>query len=91
MNNLEQLHLDAIQHSFEYRQFEKVKSFEINQSKAASKSAQITENISIEFAEWVSKYDWVFVFDKNYWVNDDISKKPESTKNLFDEFLKQRQ
>lgn len=88
MNKLEQLHLDAIQHSFEYREFERVKSFEINQTKAA----QITENIAIEFAEWLtdekSPYAVMYGGTPERWATDN---EDFTTKQLFDIFLNKKQ
>lgn len=43
-----------------------------------------------EFAEWASKYDWVFMADRNYWVNDDSRLHPKSTKELIQIWKEQR-
>jgi len=86
MNKLEELHLDGITQA-EYSPEDKVPNY----VGFAKESAKITEQIAIEFSEWVSKYDWVFMFDKNYWINDDVSKHPKTTKELFQEFLKTKQ
>ena len=69
MNKIEQLHLEAIDTNMwveggEYEYAEK----------AASKSAEITEDIAIEFAEWILESDHII------WST--------SKKELFQEFLK---
>lgn len=44
-----------------------------------------------KFAKWASKYDWVFMADRNYWVNDDSRLHPKTTKELFQEYLKSKE
>lgn len=73
MNKLEKLHLEAIDTNMwveggEYEYAEK----------AASKSAEITEQIAIEFAEWLLDYDPTMLYQK-------------SKKEIFQEFLKTKQ
>ena len=41
-----------------------------------------SEEDMIDFSQWVSKYDWVFMSDKDHWVNDDLSLHPKTTKEL---------
>ena len=80
MNELEQLHLDAI------KQFEHhctpLKDF-------ASKSAEITEQIAIEFAKYIDASSYTFT-EKNIWESF-ANEKSKSTEEIFQEFLKNKQ
>lgn len=90
MNKLEQLHLDAIEKShygYGYSNDDKMQ--------AASKSAQITENIAIEFAEWVDGLGYTNTENCKWgslgvWksFNDESGK---TLKELFDIFLNEKQ
>lgn len=77
MNKIEQLHLDCMI---------------VKDLQAASKSAEITEQIAIEFAEFVTTYP-----DKNKNIHGEMlhakSKYDgaETTKELFREFLKTKE
>lgn len=88
MTYIEKLHLEAIDNNIcSESNYSRI----LGKNEAASKSAEITENIAIEFAEWASKYDWVFMADRNYWVNDDSRLHPKTTKQLFQEYLKSKE
>lgn len=79
MTHIEKLHLEAIDNNIcSESNYSRI----LGKNEAASKSAEITEQIACGFAEWVSKYDWVFMADRNYWVNDDSRLHPRSTKEL---------
>jgi|688.fasta_scaffold190644_5 hypothetical protein len=76
MTHIEQLHLDAMI---------------VKDLQAASKSAEITENIAIEFAQWIKTYcivDWdvadrrVYIFDNKFFYGE---------KELFQEYLKTKE
>lgn len=91
MNNLEQLHLDtfkACKSETYYPEYEEYFSEEM----AASKSAQITENIAIEFAEWLtdekSPYAVMYGGTPERWATDN---EDFTTKQLFDIFLNKKQ
>ena len=83
MNKLEQMHLDCI--SKEYLDsFDEGGHNEMDCEKAASKSAEITEQIAIEFALWLNKTDEIVYID---FTKSDS----EVAKDLFQEFLKTKQ
>jgi|LakMenEpi03Aug12_release.lakeMendotaPanAssembly.Ray.scaffolds.fasta_scaffold1064992_2 hypothetical protein len=54
MNYIEQLHLDAINDT-EYELIKHSAIYQIDKDKAASKSAEITKQIAIEFAKWADR------------------------------------
>ena len=90
MTHIEQLHLDAI--TSEVYIIEKYGQNQIaDADKAAAKSAEITENIAIEFAQWIKTYcivDWdvadrrVYIFDNKFFYGE---------KELFQEYLKTKE
>lgn len=101
MNKIEQMHLDAIQleQSSDITQHGSIIEFvsSDNYYDLAVKSAEITEQIAIEFAEWIynSGYMWNWRF-KVYTLSMIPSEKEakitgKSTKELFQEFLKTKQ
>lgn len=73
MKKIEQLHLKAAGGCDEYE----------HDLELASKSAKITEDVAIGFAEWLSKYGYESC-NENWMLNGFCS----STKELFQEFLK---
>ena len=85
MNKIEQMHLDAMI---------------IKDLQAASKSAEITEQIAIEFAEWIGTnriggmlftHSHDDVWEGGYWNPDKRDYDPWTTKELFQEFIKTKQ
>ncbi len=95
MNQIEKLHLDAIDDA-------KGLCFaDLNEKQAASKSAAITEQIAIEFANWIHRnYKpwqgvWMPTLERiieTEGIRRDIvfAKDGKLTEELFQEFLKQR-
>ncbi len=81
MNKIEQMHYSSI--SKEYlNSFDEGGHTEMDCEKAASKSAEITEQIAVEFSEWQQS----LLFSENSeWLID------KTTKELFQEFLKTKQ
>ena len=76
MQKLQELHLEPI------KKYKEVL--------AASKSAEITKDVAIKFSEWVAikKYEYYLDVEKeNYWKS--YKGKYFTTKELFEEFLKQ--
>ena len=88
MNNLEQLHFEATT-SEVYVASSHGRLSIADTGKAASKSAEITEQIAIEFAEWVDNMGYTQVANGLYKSLSD--EKGKSTKELFQEFLKTKQ
>jgi len=82
MNKIEQMHLDKIQEEY-LDSFDEGGHNEMDCEKAASEAAEITEQIAIEFAEWLIK-ELVFL----YFHGKFLSATP---KELFQEFLKTKQ
>lgn len=66
---------------------------QVNEELAASKSAEITEQIAIEFAEWCSLNATMHPKKKNWYRYADKTDEllPYTTKELFQEFLKKQQ
>lgn len=90
MTHIEKQHLDAIEESQDWIVNEIV--WGIKEKIAAKKSAEITENISIEFAEWItSKY--FLQYAGKLWASDlpIYSGCSYSTKELFQEYLKSKE
>lgn len=90
MNKIEQLHLDAI-NEYESEMIKHSAIYVIDKEKAASKSAEITEQIAIEFAEWLTRGDspYTAMYGGNErWLTDDAE---FTNKELFYEFLKTKQ
>lgn len=74
MNKIEQLHLDAMI---------------VKDLQAASKSAEITEQIAIEFQQWVEDDCFKVIGTTKYRIGTlDKSSIEYSIKELFQEFLK---
>jgi hypothetical protein len=88
MNKLEQLHLEAIKMNT-YPDSLWGANYVAGVDIAASKSAEITEQIAVEFAEWIAdskKHGWCKQLYEAMIVN-----KVKTTKELFQEFLKTKQ
>lgn len=83
MNKLEQLHLDAIAQA-DYDPEDKVPNY----VGFASKSAEITEQIAIEFAQWLSGLIISNYKSGGNWYHKGMI---YSTNMLFQEFLKTKQ
>lgn len=91
MNKLEELHLDVIEN-------DNIKCTDLTCSMTgstdtyATKSAEITEQIAIEFAEWLTREDSPYAVlyggSPERWGGES---EDFTTKQLFQEFLKQRQ
>ena len=54
MNKIEQMHLDAIESEVYVDESDYDVLFVANTNKAAIKSAEITQEIAVEFAEWIA-------------------------------------
>lgn len=80
MNKIEQLHLEAIQNSNSESYYPEYMVY-FSEETAASKSAEITEQIAIEFAEWLIK-ELILSSHGKY-----LSHTP---KELFQEFVKNK-
>lgn len=101
MTHVEQLHLEAIESNVYIRQEygedrQDDNSSIANISKAASKSAEITEQISCEFAEWLddNSYWWNWYYKKftKYRKILPIAESDlKTTKELFQEYLKSKE
>ena len=84
MNKIEQLHLDAIQNDNHIRKQLCVNDFGTSdlEKTVASKSAEITEQIAIEFWAWMREND----------TSDNAEQYGNYTdKDIFQEFLKTKQ
>ena len=53
----------------------------------ASKSAEITENIAIEFAKWIDDSSFTYYHEEGFWSSIATEEK-KTSKELFQEFLK---
>lgn len=89
MNKLEQLHLQAI----ELEVYVDTKPYDVHfvadTDRAASKSAEITQQIAVEFAEWIAytkKHGGVKPLQEAL-----IQYRLKTTEELFQEFLKTKQ
>ncbi len=84
MNKIEQMHLDAIQNNKSVRKQLCINDFGTSplELTVASKSAEITEQIAIEFSEWQQRL--LFSDNSDYLID-------KTTKELFQEFLKTKQ
>jgi hypothetical protein len=79
MNKIEQLHLDAIENNYGWKQ------------ETASKSADITEQIAIEFQQWVENDCFKVLGTTKYRIGIlDKSSIEYSIGELFQEFLKSK-
>lgn len=75
MIDLKQLHLNAIYDNIKISDY----GYSIGgKHNTASKSAEITEQIAIEFAEWILDYDPTMLYQK-------------TKKEIFQEYLKTKQ
>ena len=76
MNKIEKMHLDAID---SYTIVDHDVPIDVDSIKAASKSAMVTEQIAIEFVEWI-------------WINcDEKYMSQHSSESMYKEFLKTKQ
>lgn len=85
MNYIEKLHYDKMTSNecFDLEVYGNVNTIaEFNYQKAASKLAEITENISTEFLDWVGADDYRF----EKWATNKVD-----SKFLFQEFLKTKE
>jgi len=67
----------------------KVTGFLREQAKEMEKQQQgYSEEEMLEFSEWVSHNDWVYLPSKGYWVNEEVEESEEkfTTKELFKQF-----
>lgn len=64
-------------------------TIEVLRSSEALTCAEITKEVSIEFAEWMLKY--TFVADKRKWVGLEHDSPYYTTSELFDLFLQQNE
>jgi hypothetical protein len=102
MNKLEEIHLNLIERNTwnqtEYKElhtFENKKSFaEISGEIIAQKSAEITTDVAIKFAEFITNKNWKEYIDidtgdgtKIYWYQYKNSTKYYTTQELFEEFI----
>lgn len=81
MENLIKLHLDAY-YDAHYEEYKHSAFYKIDEDKAASKSAEITEQIAIEFWLWMRENDTPK--NSEMYVNF-------TDKDMFQEFLKTMQ
>lgn len=66
MNYIEKLHFNAIdEHESEIIKHSAI--YVIDKEKAASKSAEITEQIAIEFSEWLQENRWFSFHNDGRW------------------------
>jgi hypothetical protein len=89
MNKIEQMHLDSIQNDKHIRKQLCVNDFGTSdlEKTVAAKSAEITEQIAIEFAEWCGN-NVVYVPRTNFYWH---KLKKYTPKELLQEFLKTKQ
>jgi hypothetical protein len=88
MTHIEQLHLEAIT-SEVYIITEYGQDQIADADKAAIKSAEVTENIACEFAEWINNRGYTLVANSFFKSLIDLNGK--STKELFQEYLKTKE
>jgi HD-like signal output (HDOD) protein len=89
MNKIEQLHLEVIKNQYDLELYESIEFIQDESKETASKSAEITEQIAIEFAEWLNKNAsrnaqgaWEYFGNRFY---------EKTSKELYEEFLKTKQ
>lgn len=87
-NTLELLHLDAIRRATKDTLYKVQDSIEYP---LCYSHAGVTEQIAIEFAEWVGLLGWNFNTSKKCWWNIAYADFFPTTKELFQEFLKTKQ
>ncbi len=90
MKHIEQLHLDAIEESMDWIDTLNGWVWGIKKEAAAAKSAEITENIACEFAEFISNHRLDFHPSTRRFIRLDIV-KPYTAKELFQEYLKTKE
>ena len=87
MNKLEQLHLGAIRSGMSGNYLKQYEETDV-----ASKSAEITQQISAEFAEWCANSHFHYYYNGDDWCwGNSHTQQYLSTKELFQEFLKTKQ
>ena len=74
MNKIEQMHLDTMI---------------VKDLQSAVRSAEITEQIAVEFADWIGNHSYQKTVDGLWTNNWGISQ--DTTKELYQEFLKTKQ
>ena len=86
MQKLTDLHLEAIEKSYHtvYRNMNEVE--EVDNELAVSKSAEITKDVAIKFAIYISKYDYQGCNEDS---SDNWGISTLTAQKLFEEFLKQ--
>jgi len=89
MNKIEQMHLDAIENNIcSESNYSKI----LGRQETASKSAEITQQISAEFAEWCANSHFHYYYNGDDWCwGNSHTQQYLSTKELFQEFLKTKQ
>jgi hypothetical protein len=85
MNKIEQMHFEAITEA----EFSNYSGHSEGQKVAAIKSAEITEQVAVEFAEWLGNAEFLKLKSGNWTNNFGISEY--SGKILFQEFIKTKQ
>jgi hypothetical protein len=81
MNKIKKLYLDVVESKIAFT------NTKLKNELISSKSAEITEQIAIEFAEWISECE--YVLSKDGWILD-VDSFEKSSKELFVEFLKEK-
>jgi DNA-directed RNA polymerase specialized sigma54-like protein len=90
MKILQELHLEAIKDigdDWEDSLDKTVLTDYFDKKQAASKSAEITEQIAIEFAEWIDNKGYLYHPAFKVWM---LTNKKFTSEQLFQEFLKTR-
>ena len=86
MQKLKELHLNVIEETRTLVETPKKESKIIISSVAASKSAEITKDVAIKFAIYISKYDYQGCNEDS---SDNWGISTLTAQKLFEEFLKQ--
>jgi hypothetical protein len=85
MNKIEQKYLEIIKSQYDLELYNQLRFIQNKSEALASKSAEITEQIAIEFAIWLNKTDEIIKNTKHI----DFSKSDEDVaKELFNIFIK---
>lgn len=91
MTHIEKLHLEAIDNNIcSESNYSRI----LGKNEAASKSAEITEQISCEFVEWLTKIEAYPCINKEFnglWVMHPQDPKNYTPKELFQEYLKSKE
>jgi hypothetical protein len=98
MTHIEKLHLDSLKEAAREKEADTERAFLRGgfHQWVYKKSAEVTENIAIEFADWLNNnsYCWNWYY-KKYTKYRIVLPIPESdlktTKDLFQEYLKQKE